>query len=187
MNTEEQEAPTHNQGPIRSWTTTYQDYDERYPQVFAEVVKTIQKVLTLAHIEHVGSTSIPGLGGRKVLDIVVAAEPTRHDEMESKLVQMGCVKSPFTHFLPMLTWSLRYHDQDYPVLLYLLPEEHEIYRGWIAFRTYMQQHPEEVQRYAEVKKRAIAEGKTDPARYQQAKAPYLEDLVKHIGNQYQSL
>lgn len=183
MNNEEQEANTHRQGPVRSGAMTYQDYDEQYPQVFAEVVKAIQAVLPSAHIEHVGSTSIPGLGGRNVLDIVVAAEPARHDEMESKLVRIGFVKSPFTHFLPMLTRSMRCHDQDYPVLLYLLPEEHDIYQGWIAFRTYMQQHPEEVQRYAEVKQRAIAEGKTDPASYQQAKTPYLESLVKRIGNQ----
>jgi GrpB-like predicted nucleotidyltransferase (UPF0157 family) len=179
MSSEEHEASK--QGTWRSGAMTYEDYDEQYPQVFAEVVKAIQAILPSAHIEHVGSTSIPGLGGRNVLDIVLATEPARHDEMESQLVRSGFVKSPFTHFLPLLTGSLRHHEKDYPVLLYLLPEEHAIYQGWIAFRTYMNQHPEEVQRYAEVKKRAIAEGKTDPASYQQAKTPYLEDLVKRLG------
>jgi GrpB-like predicted nucleotidyltransferase (UPF0157 family) len=179
MSSEEQEAKR--PGTIRSGVMTYEDYDEQYPQVFAEVVKAIQAVLPSAHAEHVGSTSIPGLGGRKVLDIVLATEPGKHDEMESQLLRLGNVKNPFTHFLPMLTWSMRYREKDYPVLLYLLPEEHDIYQGWIAFRTYMQQHPEEAQRYAEVKKRAIAEGKTDPASYQQAKTPYLEDLVKRLG------
>ncbi len=187
MKNEEQQAHTNRQGPVRSGVMTYQDYDEQYPQVFAEVVKAIETVLPSSHIEHVGSTSIPGLGGRNVLDIVVVAEPARHAEMESKLVRIGFVKSPFSHFLPMLTKSIRSHDQDYPILLYLLPEEHEIYQGWIAFRKYMQQHLEEIQRYAEVKKRAIAEGKTDPASYQQAKTAYLESLVKHIKNQEQGL
>src|SRR5215472_6824282 len=103
MNNEEQEAITNRQDLIRSETMTYQDYDEQYPQIFAEVAKAIQTVLPSVHIEHVGSTSIPGLGGRKVLDIVVVAEPARHEEMESKLMHIGFVKNAFPHFLPMLT------------------------------------------------------------------------------------
>lgn len=47
----------------------------------------------------------------------------------------------------------------------------------------LRQHPEEVQRYAEVKRRAIAEGKTDPGSYQHAKTPYLESLVIRMGEQ----
>jgi len=171
------------QGSMRMGAMSYEEYDEQYPWVFAEVVKAIQVVLPSAHSEHVGSTAIPGLGGRRVLDIVLAVEPGKHDEMESRLLSIGFVKSPFTHFLPMLTGSIHYLDKDYAILLYLLPEEHEIYQGWMAFRMYMRQHPEEVQRYAEVKRRAIAEGKTDPGSYQQAKTPYLESLVKRMGEQ----
>lgn len=80
----------------------------------------------------------------------------------------------------MLTGVIQYNGKDYPMLLYILPEDSEIYRGWIAFRTYMKQYPEEVQDYADVKKRAIAEGKTHPWGYQQAKTPYLESLVTKV-------
>lgn len=181
MRNEEQRAKI--QGTFRIGAMSYEDYDERYPQVAAEVVKAIQAMLPSTQVEHVGSTAIPGLGGRRVLDMVLPAEPEKHHEMESKLLSMGFIKSPFPHFLPMLAGSIHYHGKDYPVLLYLLPQEHEVYQGWMAFRTYMRQHPEEVQDYAEVKRRAIAEGKTDPGSYQQAKTPYLESLVKRLGNQ----
>lgn len=161
-------------------TMSYEDYDEQYPHVFAEVVKAMQAILPSVHVEHVGSTAIPGLGGRRVLDLVIAAEQGRHNEIETQLLRVGIVKNPFAHFLPMLTTSIHYQGKDYPILLYILPEDHEIYRSWIAFRTYMQQHPEEVQRYAEVKRRAIAEGKTDAGSYQQAKTPYLESLLQRM-------
>jgi GrpB-like predicted nucleotidyltransferase (UPF0157 family) len=169
------------QDTTRSNTMSYEDYDEKYPHVFAEVVRLIQAALPSVHVEHVGSTAIPGLGGRRVLDLVIAAEQGRHNEIEPQLLRIGFVKSPVTHFLPMLTTSIHYQGKDYSILLYLLPDDHEIYQGWIAFRTYMQQHPEEVQHYADVKKRAIAEGKTDAGSYQQAKTPYLESLVKRMG------
>ena len=66
------------------------------------------------------------------------------------------------------------------MLLYIMPEGSEIFRGWLAFRAYMRQHPEEIQNYVEVKKKAIEEGKTDGWSYQQAKTPYLESLVKKM-------
>ena len=161
-----------NAGPI-----SYENYDPDYPHVFAEVVKAIHGVLPSVQIEHVGSTSVPGLGGRRVLDIVIPAEQGSHDEIVSRLLSIGFVKSPLTHIQPMLTGMVQYNGKDYPMLLYTLPPDSEICQGWITFRTYMQQHPEEVQRYADVKKQAIAEGKTHPWIYQQAKTPYLESLV----------
>jgi len=61
-----------------------------------------------------------------------------------------------------------------------MPEESEIFRGWLAFRAYMRQHPEEIQNYVDVKKKAIADGKTDGWSYQQAKTPYLESLANKM-------
>ncbi len=159
---------------------SYEDYDENYPRVFAEVAKAIRSVLPSAQVEHVGSTAVPGLGGRRVLDIVIPAERARHDEVVTKMLSIGFVKSPLTHIQPMLAGSIQYNGKDYPMLLYILPEDSEIYQGWIVFRAYMKQHPEEVQDYAEVKKKAIAAGKTDGWSYQRAKTPYLESLVKRI-------
>ena len=168
------------QGIFKGGPISYEDYDTNYPNVFTAVAKAIHAVLPSVQVEHVGSTSIPGLGGRRVLDIVIPAEQGSHDEIVSKLMSIAFIKSPLTHMQPMLTGVIHFNDKDYPMLLYVLPKDSEIYRGWIAFRSYMQQHPEEVQHYSDVKKRAIAEGKTNPWVYQQAKTPYLESLVTKI-------
>lgn len=168
------------QGSFQYGSMSYENYDENYPQVFTEVMRAIHTVLPSARIEHVGSTAIPGLGGRRVLDIVIAAPRESHDDIVSRLLGIGFVISPLKHMQPMLTGSIRYHDKDYPMLLYVLPEDSQIYQGWIAFRMYMKQHPEEIQNYAEVKQKAIADGKTNGWSYQQAKTPYLEELVKRI-------
>jgi len=66
--------------------------------------------------------------------------------------------------------------------VYLLPRTHELVRGWLAFREYLLQHPEEVERYAAIKRAAIAEGKTQPWTYQQAKTPYLVELAQRIAS-----
>lgn len=169
------------QGNFRWSAMTFEEYDEQYPFVFAEIVAAIHSVLPQARVEHVGSTAVPGLGGRRTLDIVIPATREQHDEMVAKLLSIGFIVSPLKHMQPMLTGLIQHGGKEYPILLYVMPEESEIFRGWLAFRSYMQQHPEEIQHYVEVKKKAIAEGKTDGWSYQQAKSPYLEGLIKRMG------
>jgi GrpB-like predicted nucleotidyltransferase (UPF0157 family) len=42
----------------------------------------------------------------------------------------------------------------------------------------MRSHPDEIARYADVKRSALAEGRTTPWAYQQAKTPYLVELAQ---------
>ena len=44
----------------------------------------------------------------------------------------------------------------------------------------MREHPADVERYANVKRVALAEGRTEPAAYQDAKTPYLIELAQRI-------
>jgi GrpB-like predicted nucleotidyltransferase (UPF0157 family) len=158
----------------------YVEYDPAYPRVFAHLTQTIHSVLPAAKIEHVGSTSVPGLGGRGTLDCVLLSDPPDHDTIVPALEQIGFVEFPYGAAQPALTYRVHIEGHDYEVLLYLLPPSHDFVRGWLAFRDFMGHHPEEIERYAAVKKAAIAEGKTQPWSYQQAKTPYLIELEQRI-------
>jgi GrpB-like predicted nucleotidyltransferase (UPF0157 family) len=80
----------------------------------------------------------------------------------------------------MLVGTLAVAGKDYSLLVYVLPAEHELLRGFLAFRNYLLRHPEEMQAYAEVKRRILAEGKVDPRSYQAGKTPYLQELAARI-------
>ncbi len=172
-------------GSSRSWDApriTFEQYDENYPSAFSRAAETIRKVLPNAKLEHVGSTSVPGLGGRRVLDIVVIATPKDSEVIHEKLLSIGYKDFPYAYVKPMLCGSVQCNGSEYPLLLYVLPQDHEYVRGWLAFREYMRKHPEEVKQYEQVKKEAISSGKSDPRRYQNAKTPYLEGLVKQMSS-----
>lgn len=159
---------------------TFEEYDSNYPAVFALVEEEIRKALPEARLEHVGSTSVPGLGGRGVLDIVLVAAPQESNRFYDKLLSIGYKDFPYAYVKPMLTGSAMYNGTVYPLMIYILPEDHEYVRGWLAFREYMAKHPEEVKNYEQVKKSAISSGKSDPRSYQDAKTPFLEELSKRI-------
>jgi GrpB-like predicted nucleotidyltransferase (UPF0157 family) len=162
---------------------SFEGYDKGYPLAFARLVDEVHRVLPLVRVEHVGSTSVPGLGGRRVLDGVVVSNPEDHERFREKLLSIGFADFPWAHIKPMLKGSIQFNGKEFPVLLYLLPAEHEYVKGWIAFREYMRRHPEEIEKYARVKQAAIRNGQSDPGSYQQAKTPYLEDLAKRIASE----
>ncbi len=156
------------------------EYDPAYPRVFSELVRIIQSVLPDARVEHVGSTSVPGLGGRGAVDAVVVSDPADRARMVQALKGIGFTDFPYGAAQPALTYRLHLDGQDYFILLYFLPPEHEYVKGWLAFREFMRGHPEQIEQYAQIKKAAIAAGKTQPWSYQQAKTPYLEELWRRI-------
>jgi GrpB-like predicted nucleotidyltransferase (UPF0157 family) len=120
------------------------------------------------------------LGGRGTLDAVLVAEPQDHANILTALNRVGFTDFPYGAARPALTYTVPLDGNDYGVLLYVLPSSHAYVGGWLAFRDFMLRHPEEVERYATVKHAAIAEGHTEPWRYQQAKEPYLVELAARM-------
>lgn len=157
----------------------FNDYDERYPLVFKSLVDAIHTVRTDVRVEHVGSTAIPGLGGRGVIDAVVIA-PEDRESIVSELLDAGFTRSPHAWIEPTLTRTLEVEGASYPVHLYVLPDDHPVVRGWLAVRDHLRKHPEEAADYARVKRQAIADGHVQPWTYQQAKTPYLEQLAQQL-------
>jgi len=100
--------------------------------------------------------------------------------MVAALASIGFADFPYGPSKPLLTGGVQIDGRDYPVLVYLLPPDHEFLRAWLAFRNYMRRHPEEIERYADVKRAAIAAGDTHPRAYQQAKTPFLIELAQRI-------
>jgi GrpB-like predicted nucleotidyltransferase (UPF0157 family) len=159
---------------------SFQDSDPGYPRVFERLACDIHVVLPAVRVEHVGSTSVPGLGGRPVIDAVVIAAVDTQPAIIAALLAVGFTHSPFAWIEPTLTTSLRVEGVSYSVLLYVLDEEHPVVRGWLATREHWRAHPDEADRYAQVKRAALADGHVQPWTYQQAKTPYLEQLVRQL-------
>ena len=111
-------------------------------------------------VEHFGSTAVPGLGGKGVIDICVVV-PRKDLNLVSKKLQtkLGYIYKPdagvenerLFHDINLfddLGVERHYH-------LHLTYPENQNYKESIAFRDYLILHPEEAQKYAEVKKKAV--------------------------------
>jgi GrpB-like predicted nucleotidyltransferase (UPF0157 family) len=61
-------------GGPEALTLSLSEYDDRWPRVYLEHRRRISEALRTAavDIEHIGSTSVPGLAAKPIIDIVVA-------------------------------------------------------------------------------------------------------------------
>ena len=68
------------------------DYDPQWPVAFATIRSTLETVLDcvpVIGIEHVGSTSVPGLAAKPIIDIDVIVDRTHVDDVASALMVGG--------------------------------------------------------------------------------------------------
>jgi GrpB-like predicted nucleotidyltransferase (UPF0157 family) len=160
--------------------TEYKPYDQNLPDIFQLIKGLIHQELPGIRIEHVGSTSVPGIGGRNAIDIAIPASESEHESIKAKLYKIGFNDSPWQHYIPLLVGLIDYQDKTYPILLYVLSPDSPVFKGWLKYRDYMRIHPEDAQAYDNEKQKNIKAGAVKTDDYQKAKTPFIISMVQKI-------
>ena len=114
------------------YVVQYHAYDPRLPDVFEKIRGLIQAAAGPVSVEHIGSSSIPGVGGRNVLDIAVPAAEALHPEIRRALHELGFEDAPFPHYLPLLVGQITDEGTNYQMLVYIVSPESNILAGWLG-------------------------------------------------------
>ena len=158
-------------------------YDPQWPAAFAAEAERIRARLgsVALRIDHNGSTSVPGLAAKPVIDIqvsVAALEPM--DLYRQPLQSIGYVHMPHPDdsFCPFLHLPREWpHSHHVHVVRAGDAEE----RRTLAFRDYLREHPEAARAYAQLKLRLAAQfsAGTQESRqaYADAKTEFIEQVI----------
>lgn len=159
------------------------DYDPQWPRQFAEIAARVRQALPshlLVAVEHIGSTSVPGLAAKPVIDLDVVIPSA--DDMPAVIEalatlgyghegDLGIAGREAFHWPPGMP---RHH-------LYACPAESEELRRHLAFRDFLRAHPDEARRY-EILKRDLADRFRDNrAAYTDGKAEYILTVLGKVG------
>jgi GrpB-like predicted nucleotidyltransferase (UPF0157 family) len=167
------------------------DYQERWPKEFGAIAGQLRKALSdkALRIDHIGSTSVPGLAAKDVIDIQVTVK-----ELEPSLITL-ITALDFEH--PPYARSHHYHDdhrppgypsaedewrkfffrtsQPYRVNLHVRVAGKANQRYALLFRDYLRSSPASARAYAELK-RQLAANLTNLDVYSDVKDPAC-DLI----------
>lgn len=166
-------------------------YSERWPLAFErirdEVMRAFSGERSDAHaddsavdVQHIGSTSVPGLCAKPVIDVLLgAASLARIEANIGALAALGYVYvSKYERELPMRRYFVRDADGERPrVHLHGVVIGSPIWREHVAFRDALRADPALRDRYAALKTELAARFARDKAAYTDAKAPFIRAAI----------
>ena len=162
---------TTNDAPVR-----IVPYDPSWPLSFETERAALASLLApwlAGPIEHVGSTAVPGLAAKPVIDIMVGVgglEASRPALAE--LPRLGYCHFPYRaevmHWFCKPSPAFRTHH------LHLVPWKSQLWRDRIAFRDLLRARADVAADYAELKRRLAADHEFDREAYTDAKTPFVE-------------
>lgn len=164
-------------GGVEKREITIVDYDDEWPRKFAAQAAIIRNALgeNAVRVEHIGSTSVPGLAAKPIIDILVevsdsADEPAYLPALQAAGYQLR-VREPEWNEHRMLRTS----EKDVHVHVYssACPEIERL----LTFRDRLRESEDDRYRYEQTK-RELAEGKwTDMNAYADAKTDVIEEII----------
>jgi GrpB-like predicted nucleotidyltransferase (UPF0157 family) len=135
----------------------FRKYSKRFPALFTREKYRIRRILGKGPIiEHCGSTAVPGLGGKGIIDIYVSVRKKDWKKSREMLKKAGYM------FYPEEGSKRRYYfDRDYAysgsvrrVHIHLVFDRNSDFRKAVSFVKYLKNHPEAVKEYESVKRKA---------------------------------
>ena len=158
---------------LRQGTLRLAESDPGWPAAFAEEAGRIARALSgLDHrIEHIGSTSVPGLAAKPILDIAMCAASVDHAEIAARLVGLGYIdrgERDGRLFIRLRDGDIRTHN------LHLHRDGDAAWTRHVAFRDRLRADADLRAAYAALKAEIVRRSGGRRAGYAEAKGPFVE-------------
>ena len=159
-------------------------YDERWAQDFEAIASEIRDSLgelALA-IEHVGSTSVPGLSAKPIIDIdVVIMDYAAFGAVVSALKAIGYHHEGDLGIAGREAFGYEGKSHLRKHHLYVCPQDSPELKRHIAFRNYLRDHPDAAREYSRIKAEGAALHPHDIDEYIEHKSPFIESVYRKLG------
>ena len=161
------------------------DYDPRWPILYEEEQRLILKAIghKVVAIEHIGSTAVPNLGSKPIIDIMAGVLNSADAEECVALLQ----DLDYTDVAPQPgdpDWfyclGKTYRGEAASLQNYHLHLVRFLSDDWkkhLLFRDFLRDHPDVAQQYYELKKNLAAKYGLDRVGYNAAKTSFIESVI----------
>lgn len=166
------------------------EYNPAWPQMFNELKLAFEKELPnlFLSIEHVGSTSVPGLSAKPIIDLDIVIEDNNLLPLLSiELEKLGYYyqgdlgiegREAFARIDKYAPWGgnrrvwIEHH-------LYVCPKKSEELKRHLAFRNHLRENPKALYDY-ELLKKKLAASEKDRVSYTAGKSDFINSILTSI-------
>ncbi len=153
-----------------AWATLFADEKQRIIDVFGE---------KLLGIEHIGSTAIPGMDAKPILDLMIAVASMENYEEEGVLLEeIGYtfgrdMREEHQHIL-----FVKGPDENRTHYLKLTTLDSQFWQEKLLFRDYLISHSDRAEAYRQLKHQLIEQYAGERAEYTDGKADFVNETLR---------
>jgi len=159
----------------------FRKYKKNYPSLFNKEKEKLEKILPKdARVEHIGSTAVPNLGGKGILDILIGIKKQEINDTKNRLINAG-----YTLKLSGGEKNRIFFEKDYKkvfgtrrVHLHLTAYNSKVWNQHIKIRNILRGDKKIADEYSKMKKEAVKFAEGSGEKYRQYKRKFLEDLER---------
>lgn len=151
-------------------------YDPAWTTLFEEERERLRTLVGNAPIEHIGSTAVPGLPAKPIIDVMVGVE-----SMELGRLAIPALLEEGYHYVAAYEASIPdrlffYKGAPRTHHLHVTPVGSSFWNEKLLFRDWLRVHPEDRQAYEDLKAE-LARRFDDTNAYAEAKGPFVEAVL----------
>jgi GrpB-like predicted nucleotidyltransferase (UPF0157 family) len=153
-------------------------YDASWPARFDEERAALARVLSpwlAGPIEHIGSTAVPGLVAKPVIDIMAAVASL--DASRPAFAALAALHYVYFPYRPELHWLCKPSDDVRTHHLHLVPFGSPLWHDRLRFRDRLRSDPRVAAEYAALKLELATRYEFDREAYTDAKEPFVRRIL----------
>lgn len=154
------------------------EYDPKWALFFKSESKRISCAIAdfILSIEHIGSTAVPGLAAKPIVDILIGVKKvTASPLFIPPLLNLDYVYIPeYESSFPERRYLHKGENYEPAFHLHIVEPDTVFYKRHIAFRDYLRTHPETVEEYAGLKRMLAAKFGSDREGYTDSKTDFIK-------------
>lgn len=168
--------------PTPQLTITHVEYDPVWPRLFEREAARIHDVLgdTAVLIEHAGSTSVPGLAAKPIIDIVLAVPDTTDEDAYVPALTAAGYRLTFRE--PDWYEHRHFKGPDTNINLHTFSAGCAEIDRMLAFRDWLRSHDEDRDRYLSVKRQLATRTWRDIDEYAEAKTTVIQEILRRMAD-----
>ncbi len=148
---------------------------QQFEEEAASLTAVFQPILVSAH--HIGSTSIPGILAKPIIDIIlVVTSITAVRKLIEPMAVLGYV-SKGENGIPGRHYFRKGGDERHTHHVHTYGKHHPAIARHLDFRDYLRHHPEQSLAYSQLKKRLAQQFVNDTENYTNSKSAFIEGIV----------
>ena len=153
-------------------------YDSDWPLEFAAEAERIERACDglVIRLEHIGSTSVPGLAAKPVIDVLAGRPGNVSGERYVPAFRQLGYEHKGAYGIPGRNYFRRGSPRTHHV--HLVSWSSDLWRDHLLFRDYLRANPTTAREYETIKRELAAVYVNDRERYTDAKGPFIRSIVR---------